>query len=387
MDIVLSNKMNAFQTSIFNELNIYKNKKMQEGHQMIDLSIGSPDLPPPSFVLGELASKVKDPNLYRYSLTGTPEFLEAVASYYYRQYEVGIQAEKEALMVMGSQDGLVHLPSVITNPGDIILVPNPGYTAYAAGISLAEAVPFSMPVHKEHQFLPDFESIPEEICHKAKMMIINFPGNPVPVMATEEFFEQVVAFAKKYNIIVLHDFAYSELYYDRKPISFLSVPGAREVGIEFNSLSKSFNMAGCRIGYVVGNEQIIEGLNRLKSNLDFGVFLPIQYAAIRALENTNNFSDDLRKIYKQRRDILVDGLHSLGWNVDRPSASMFIWAKTPKRYRSTEFSYKLMDEAGVVTIPGVAFGSEGEGYTRISLVQQEDVLSLAVARIKDSGLF
>ncbi|WP_332628666.1 LL-diaminopimelate aminotransferase [Halalkalibacter flavus] len=387
MAIALSKKMNAFQTSIFNELNTYKSKKIQEGQQMIDLSIGSPDLPPPSFVIEELASKVKDPNLYRYSLEGTSEFLTAVANYYHRQYEVSIQHKKEALMVMGSQDGLVHLPSVITDPGDIILVPNPGYTAYAAGISLAEAVPYSMPVRQENQFLPDLDSIPEEVRQKAKMMIVNFPGNPVPAMATKGFFEKVVDFARKYNIIVLHDFAYSELYYDRKPISFLSVNGAKEVGIEFNSLSKSFNMAGCRIGYVVGNEYVIQGLNRLKSNLDFGVFLPIQYAAIRALENTNNFSNELREIYKQRRDILVDGLHSLGWNVDRPSASMFIWAKTPKNYSSKEFSYKLMDKTGIVTIPGVAFGSEGEGYTRISLVQQEDVLRLAVDRLKESGMF
>ncbi|MDT8861232.1 LL-diaminopimelate aminotransferase [Alkalihalobacillus sp. MEB130] len=387
MTELFSKKMNAFQTSIFNELAAYKRKKVEQGYQMIDLSIGSPDLPPPSFVMDELANKSKDPSLYRYALTGIPELHQAISTYYSRQYHVSISPEKETLMVMGSQDGLVHLPSVITNPGDIILVPNPGYTAYAAGISLAEAVPYSMPVYEHNQFLPDLESIPVPIREKAKMMILNYPGNPVPAMATKTFFEKVVAFARKYNIIVLHDFAYSELYYEEKPISFLSVEGAKEVGIEFNSLSKSFNMAGCRIGYVVGNEMVIEGLKRLKSNLDFGVFLPIQYAAVRALTDTSLFSEELRMIYKRRRDTLVDGLHTIGWEVARPSASMFIWAKIPAPYRSTQFSYKLMDETGVVTIPGVAFGSEGEGYTRISLVQQEDVLLSAIQKLNSSSIF
>lgn len=379
--------MNAFQTSIFNELAAYKQYKHEQGHNMIDLSIGSPDLPPPSVVMDELANKTKDPSLYRYSLKGIFDLHKAISSYYAKKYNVTIIPEEETLMVMGSQDGLVHLPSVIADPGDIILVPNPGYTAYAAGISLAEAVPYSMPVREENQFFPDFDSIPEEVKQKAKMMILNFPGNPVPAMATKEYFERVVEFARTYQIVVLHDFAYSELYYEEKPLSFLSVDGAKEVGIEFNSLSKSFNMAGCRIGYVVGNQSIIEALNRLKSNLDFGVFLPIQYAAIRALENTDHFSEELRNTYKKRRDILVEGLHSLGWNVESPRASMFIWAKTPHPYHSTEFSYKLMDDSGIVTIPGNAFGSEGEGYTRISLVQNEEVLYSAIDRLKKSSLF
>jgi aspartate/methionine/tyrosine aminotransferase len=330
---------------------------------------------------------VKDPSLYRYSLEGTPEFLQEVSNYYSRQYHVTISPQKETLMVMGSQDGLVHLPSVLTDPGDIILVPNPGYTAYAAGITLAEAVPYYMPLREENQFLPDLEQIPEDIRIKAKMMILNFPGNPVPAMATKEFFDAVVKFAKKYDIIVLHDFAYSELYYHEKPISFLSIPGAKEVGIEFNSLSKSFNMAGCRIGYVVGHETVIRGLHRLKSNLDFGVFLPVQKAAVCALSNTTTFSVELRDIYKKRRDVLVEGLHSVGWNVNSPQASMFIWAKVPESFTSTELTYKLMDEVGIVTVPGIAFGSEGEGYLRISLVQSEDVLKTAVTRLKESGIF
>ncbi|WP_419095816.1 LL-diaminopimelate aminotransferase [Halalkalibacter suaedae] len=386
MILLFSTKMNAFQTSIFNELSTYKKNKLNAGHTMIDLSIGSPDLPPPSFIIETLKTTVTDPTSYNYSLSGSSEFLEAVASYYLRKYQVSLNSE-EVLMVMGSQDGLVHLPSVITNPGDVILVPNPGYTAYAAGIALAEATAYSMPLQAENHFLPDLEQIPEEIRHKAKMMILNFPGNPVPAMASSQFFKEVVEFAKKYDIIVLHDFAYSELYYEDKPISFLSIDGAKEIGVEFNSLSKSFNMAGCRIGYVVGNPDILAALNRLKSNLDFGVFLPIQQAATCALNDTSTFSDELRTTYKRRRDVLVDGLHSIGWEVDCPKASMFVWAKVPTTDTSTEFAYKVMDQAGVVMIPGNAFGSGGEGYMRIALVQNEDQLQQAVNQLKHSGLF
>ncbi|WP_456275286.1 LL-diaminopimelate aminotransferase [Bacillus sp. AK128] len=385
MIINFSNKMDSFQTSIFNELSAYKKQKMNEGNEIIDLSVGSPDLPPPQFVMDELTSYAKSPTSYGYTLTGIGDFHDAVTEYYQRKYGVSLSSKEEALMVMGSQDGLVHLPMVLTNPGDIVLVPDPGYTAYAAGISLAEATPYPMPLQAKNNFLPDLSLIPEEICIKAKLMILNFPGNPVPAMATKDFFQEVITFAKKYNIIVLHDFAYCELYYEEQPISFLSIEGAKEVGIEFNSLSKSFNMAGCRIGYVVGNSEIISGLNRLKSNLDYGVFLPIQKAAIRALTDSSEFTNDLRAIYKRRRDLLVNGLHELGWKVSVPLASMFLWAEVPKPYASKEFAYKLLDEAGVVVTPGMAFGNEGEGYVRIAIVQEEAVLKKALTKLKESG--
>ncbi|MFC0560181.1 LL-diaminopimelate aminotransferase [Halalkalibacter alkalisediminis] len=379
--------MKDFETSIFNELAIYKKQKMDAGEEMIDLSIGSPDLSPPKSVMEELSTYVKDPTLFKYSLEGTDELLDTISSYYKLRYNVELEADNEVLMVMGSQDGLVHLPVVLANPGDIILVPDPGYTAYAAGISMAGATPYPMPLLQENNYLPDLTLIPEDVRLKAKMMILNYPGNPIPAVATKEFFEEVVHFARQNDIVVLHDFAYSELYFDRKPISFLSVPGAKEVGIEFNSLSKSFNMAGCRIGYVTGNSEVIEGLNRLKSNLDYGVFLPIQKAAIAALNDSSSFSDDLRATYKKRRDILVEGLQSLGWKIDVPQASMFIWAKVPSPYTSTEFAYQLMDQTGIVTTPGIAFGKYGEGYLRISLVQQEAVLQKAMLKLKESGIF
>ncbi|WP_084820247.1 LL-diaminopimelate aminotransferase [Mesobacillus campisalis] len=385
MNITLSHKMDHFKPSIFSELAAYKKQKLQEGKELIDLSIGSPDLPPPRFVMDELQKHVADPSQYGYSLTGIAELHEAIAHYYHRQFNVNLQADKEVLTLMGSQDGLVHLPMVLCNPGDTILVPDPGYTAYDAGISLAGAIPYQMPLKEENQFLPDLEKIPEEIRTRAKTMILNFPGNPVPALATKEFFERVVQFAKENQILVIHDFAYSELYYEEKPFSFLSVEGSKEVGVEFNSLSKSFNMAGCRIGYLAGNEHILDGLRRLKSNLDYGVFLPIQKAAITALNNSSEFSGPLRSIYKKRRDVLIKGLHQLGWEAASPKASMFIWAKVPKPFTSTQFAYKLIDEAGIVVTPGNAFGKEGEGYVRIALTQNEDTLQKAVTRLRDMG--
>jgi len=387
LNITLSAKMNAFQTSIFSELADYKKRKIQEGKNLIDLSIGSPDLPPPDFVIKELQKNVQDPSQYGYSLAGTMELHQAITDYYLRQFDVRLHADDEVLTVMGSQDGLVHLPMVFTNPGDIILVPDPGYTAYDAGIALAGAAPYPMPLREENHYLPDLSKIPNEIREKAKLMILNFPGNPVPALATKAFFEDVVQFASENQIVVLHDFAYSELYYDEKPISFLSVEGAKEVGAEFNSLSKSFNMAGCRIGYLVGNAQMINGLNRLKSNLDYGVFLPVQKAAVAALKHSSQFSEQLRSIYKQRRDILVSGLNAIGWKVDSPKASMFVWAKVPKPFTSTQFAYQLIDEAGIVVTPGSAFGSGGEGYVRIALTQNEEVLEKAVTRLSELSLF
>ncbi|QHS21843.1 LL-diaminopimelate aminotransferase [Virgibacillus sp. MSP4-1] len=383
----LSGKMNHFQTSIFNELADYKKEKINDGREMIDLSIGSPDLPPPEFVREELAANVKDPSQYGYTLTGTDDFLQAAVDYYKERYGVCLDAKEEALMVMGSQDGLVHLPLTITDPGNLILVPDPGYTAYETGVSLAEATPYKMPLKEENHFLPDLDAIPEEVRNKAKLMILNFPGNPVPALASREFFEKVVEFAKTYQITILHDFAYSELYYEEKPVSFLSIEGAKDVGVEFNSLSKSFNMAGCRIGYVVGNVEIIEALSRLKSNLDYGVFLPIQKAAVKALRNSAQFSDDLRTIYQERRDQFVNGLHQAGWSVESPKASMFVWAKVPHGTDSKSFAYQLMDEAGIVVVPGQAFGEKGEGYVRIALTQDKDTLRRAAEKVKESGLF
>ncbi|GLB57884.1 LL-diaminopimelate aminotransferase [Cytobacillus sp. NCCP-133] len=386
MDFPVSKRMSSFRESVFAELAQIKNSKLSDGVPMIDLSIGSPDLPPPSFVTDALAKSSQNPDLYGYSLIGTGEFHSAVGDYYKRNYNVSLDPDSEVLLLMGSQDGLVHLPMVLCDPGDLILVPDPGYTAYAAGAGMAGAQMYSMPLKKENRFLPDLIEIPKEILLKTKLMILNFPGNPVPAMATEYFYTEAIRLAKKYNFVILHDYAYSELYYEQKPLSYLSVEGAMEVGLEMNSLSKSFNMAGCRVAYAAGNKQLINLLANFKSNLDYGVFLPIQAAASIALKDQSGFLTSLRDIYRRRRDVLAEGLNNIGWHVSKPEGSMFLWAEVPAPYSSKQFAIELINRANVVVTPGNAFGEWGEGYVRIALVQPKEILQQAVANIQKSGI-
>ena len=387
MLIQLADRMKSFSSSIFTELAAYKAAKIQEGSNIIDLSIGSPDLSPPPFVKESISKLALDDSLYGYSLKGTGAFHQSVSSFYERKYHVHINPETEIVQLMGSQDALVHLPMVLSNPGDYILVPDPGYTAYATGIAMAGAEPYYMPLRKENGFLPDLSAIPKEIAEKTSVMILNFPGNPIPVMATEELFKEAIAFAQKYNIVIIHDFAYSELYYtNRKPLSFLSIQGSKDVGIELNSLSKSFNMAGCRVAYALGNAEIIKALHQFKSNLDYGVYFPVQSAACEALDNGELFSQQLRGQYKARATALCDGLQDIGWHVEAPKAGMFVWAELPSGWESKAFALQLIDSANVAVTPGIAFGPSGEGYVRIALVQDVQTLLQAVEQIKYSKI-
>lgn len=387
MDIHSARRMQSFQQSIFSELAKYKREKILKGYEIIDLSIGSPDLPPPPFVLDTLSDAAKDPNMYGYALKGTEDFHHAVKAYYERDFHIQLNESEEVISLMGSQDGLVHLPMALCDPGDYILVPDPGYTAYATGVAMAGAEMYPMPLKKENGFVPELNEIPLEVCKKARLMILSFPGNPIPALATRAFFEEAIRFARKHNIVILHDFAYSELYFEEKPISFLSVEGAMEVGIEMNSLSKSFNMAGCRVAYAVGNKDVLRTLGDLKSNLDYGIFLPIQKAATKALLDNSSFLEENRSIYKKRRDVLIDGFKNIGWDVTAPKASMFIWAEVPPQYTSKDFTLSLLEHANVVVTPGNAFGEWGEGYVRIALVQSEENLNKALKNIENSGLF
>lgn len=387
MKINTAKRMNSFSSSIFSEIASYKANLINQGKEIIDLSIGSPDLPPPAMVKETISNLSMEDKMYGYSLAGTDAFHRAVNTYYKREHGFEFNTESEILQLMGSQDGLVHLPMTVANPDDIILVPDPGYTAYATGIAMAGATPYFMPLLKENGFLPDFTKIPAKIAKKAVMMILNFPGNPIPVMATKELFEKAISFALENNIIIVHDFAYSELYYgDRKPLSFLSMPNSKKVGIEMNSLSKSYNMAGSRVAFACGNKEIIHSLKNLKSNLDYGVFLPVQVAASVALIEGKAFSESTRAIYKERRDILVQGLNELGWEIPVPEAGMFIWAEIPKQYNTKEFVYLLMEKAGVAVTPGSAFGPSGEGFIRIALVQDKKVLATAIENIEQSRI-
>ncbi|KAB7706312.1 LL-diaminopimelate aminotransferase [Bacillus aerolatus] len=375
--------MNKFGPSIFSELKSFKQQKEAEGKRIIDLSLGSPDLPPADVVRNELAALAADPAQYGYTLSGTKAFYEAVSKYYDRVYGVSLNPNTEIIHAMGSQEGLVHLPLVFADPGDIVLVTDPGYTAYETGLAVAGAEAYYMPLLKENHFLPDLTAIPADIAKKARLMILNYPGNPVAGQADESFFKKVIAFAKKYQIAVLHDAAYSEFYYDdSEPLSFLAVPGAKEVGIEINSLSKSFSLAGARIAYIAGNSEIIAMITRLKSNLDYGVFAPIQSAAITAFNHAEEIGRHVRATFQRRRDIFINELDKIGWKVDRPSGGMFIWAEIPAGWTSKEFAFHCIEEAGVVMVPGSAFGATGEGYVRIALVQSEDMLVEAAKRLQ-----
>ncbi|KRF63343.1 LL-diaminopimelate aminotransferase [Bacillus sp. Soil768D1] len=383
MNITPSEKVGRFTTGIFSELATRKQDAMKRGIDVIDLSVGSPDLPPPAFVVDTLVKYAKDTNSYGYTLKGTTEFHEAVCYFYRQRYGVELDSDKEVLQLMGSQDGLAHLATAMINPGDYVLVPDPGYPIYEASVKLAGGNIYPMPLTAENKFLPQLNQIPVEILNKTKMMIISYPGNPVTALADEAFFSEVISFAKKNEILVVHDFAYSELIFDDHPqISFMSIPGAKEVGIEFNSLSKTFNMAGCRIGYVIGNHDALHILGTLKSHIDYGVFYPIQKAAEMALTSNLSLLSDQVKEYEARRDALITGLEKGGWHVPKSSATMFIWAQIPAGWKSRDFAYELIEKAGVTVVPGDAFGKQGEGYVRMALVQPAERLTEAAEKIQ-----
>jgi LL-diaminopimelate aminotransferase len=382
MNIYGSEKIRRMTSSIFQEVVDRKQEAMLKGKDVIDLSIGSPDFPPPPFVVDTLVEYSKDPGKYGYTLKGISEFNEAVKYFYKQRYSVELDDKSEVLQLMGSQDGLAHLATAIIDPGDFVLVPDPGYPIYEASVTIAGGHIYPMPLLEENKFLPQLQELPVEVLQKTKMMILSYPGNPVTALADRQFFKEVVEFAKVHNILVVHDFAYSELIYDGNPqISFLSVPGAKEVGVEFNSLSKTFNMAGCRIGYVAGNSQVIDILASFKSHIDYGIFYPIQKAAIAALTSDFSFLEGQLNQYQSRRDALVSGFRNSGWEVANSPATMFVWAKIPAGWKSREFAFKLIDEEGIAVVPGDAFGKQGEGYVRIAMVQPPERLTEAANRV------
>lgn len=384
MNVAASVKTQKMATSIFTELAEKKREAIKKGMDVIDLSVGSPDLPPPPYVVDALVTYSKDTTKYGYTLKGIEEFNEAVEYFYRQRYGIDLNPENEVLQLMGSQDGLSHLATAMIDPGDFVLVPDPGYPIYEQSVMIAGGFIYPMPLLEENEYLPKLDEIPVEVLHKTKMMIISYPGNPVTALANKEFFEEIVEFAKKYNILVVHDFAYSELIFDKNPqISFMSVKGAKEVGIEFNSLSKTFNMAGCRIGYAVGNKEALKILASFKSNIDYGVFYPIQMAAVAALTSDYHVLQEQVIEYEKRRDILISGLEKGGWNVAKSPATMFVWAKIPSGWTSRQFAFELIEKAGVAVVPGDAFGEQGEGYVRMAIVQSPEKLAKAAERIQN----
>ncbi|RKQ13441.1 aminotransferase class I/II-fold pyridoxal phosphate-dependent enzyme [Ureibacillus endophyticus] len=387
MKIVPSKKMSLFEPAMFGQLKKFAKEQQAKGMELIDLSLGSPDLPPHEMLRNHLSEQSKLETSYGYTLTGIKEFNEAVSRYYKRCNQVELDPETEVLLTIGSQEGLVHLPSAFCDPEEIVLTTNPGYVAYDAGIKFAGAKSFFIPLDIENGYLPDLKAIPEDVAEKAKLLILNMPGNPVPMEPSIEYFTEVIAFAKKYNILVVHDAAYSEFYFTGDgPISFLATPGAKEVGIEINSLSKSFSLAGARVAYIVGNPEMISIMKQLKSNLDFGIFEPIQSTAALALDHAEEITAPLRKTFAERHKTLMNGLKALGWEVAPSNGGMFVWAKYPYSLDSVSFAFKLIEQTGVMTVPGTTFGSDGEGYVRLALVQPVDVLEKALERLRNLSI-
>lgn len=382
MKVQESKKMSLFAPAIFGDLKRYALEQQEKGMELIDLSLGSPDIPPAEFLRDKMSELTKKSTGYGYTLTGVKIFNESVANYYKRVNRVELDPSTEIVQTIGSQEGLVHFPVAFCDPGDYVLTTNPAYVAYDAGIHLSGATPYYMPLKAENGYLPQLSEVPEEVLEKAKLLILNLPGNPVPAMPSVTYFEEVIAFAKKYNIIVLHDAAYSEFYFKGDaPLSFLAVPGAKEVGVEINSLSKSFSLAGTRIAYIAGNAEVVRIMSQLKSNLDFGIFEPIQLTAALALDNAERITENLRKVFAERHEVLMNGLVDLGWEVAPSDGGMFVWAKYPYDLNSVDFSYKLIESIGVVTVPGTVFGTNGEGYVRLALVQEVEILKKAVSRL------
>ena len=383
-----SKRMDYFKPGIFSVLAQMKGDRLRAGMRVIDISVGTPNIPPAQHIVDTLVDSARDRGNYIYALHDTPELLDTVSAWYKSRYGVVLDPRTEITSLLGSQDGLAHIALAVIDAGDTVLVQDPGYPIFSDGPVLAGATLYKMPQKAENGWLIDLKAIPEAVANKAKFMIVSYPNNPVTSLAPPAFYRELAVFAKKYDIIVLHDNAYSELVFDGQTCgSFLQYEGAKDIGVEFNSLSKTYGLAGARIGFAVGNSQIIAMLKSLKSNLDYGMFLPIQKAAIAALSGPQDCVATTRCAYERRRNVLVEGLNAIGWQMEKPPATMFVWAKLPCTYKSSEaFTKELLDKSGVLVTPGSAFGEEGEGYVRLALVQDEETLSEAVRLIADSGI-
>lgn len=385
--IARASRLDKIPPYLFGEIAALKRKAVAEGRDLVDLGIGDPDQPTPASIIEALAKAAHDPETHRYDETnaGWTPFLEAVGTWFQKRFGVAIDPATEAMLLIGSKEGLSHLAWAFIDPGDISLVPDPAYTVYKVNTLMAGGEVYSMPLLAENDFLPDLTAIPSDIAKRAKLLWLNYPNNPTGASAPLSFYADAVAFAKENNILLVNDAAYSEVYYDgAAPPSVLQVPGGKEVSIELHSLSKSFNMTGWRIGFAVGSSEAIGILNKLKSNLDSKQFPAVSLAAAHALLHGDNKST--LDLYKKRRDILVDGLNALGWNLKKPDATLYVWAKVPAGHTSMSFSKLLLEEAGVLVIPGVGYGQHGDGYIRMSLTVMGDKngerLAEAVERIK-----
>lgn len=387
MEIKTAKRLDHFQTGIFAALNEKKEEFEKSGRKVYNFSVGTPDFPVFPHIQEALMEAAKDPDNFHYSLQDLPEMLEAVKDYYKDRFHVEVSTE-EITSVNGSQEGVAHIGMALCDPGDVVLLPNPGYPVFEVGAYLGAAELYFYELREENDFLPDLKAIPEDVAKKAKYMMVSYPYNPVCAVAPKEFYEELIAFAKKYEIMIIHDNAYSDIIYDGAyGGSFLEYEGAKEVGVEFFSLSKTFNMTGARVSYVVGNKKIVDALKLLRSQYDFGMFLPIQHAAIAALRGQRDGVKEQCEKYQKRRDALCGGLRDIEWEVRDSKGTMFAWVKLPSKYTSSQqFCMELLEKTGVLCTPGVAFGTMGEGYVRFALVLSVEEIKEALKKIKESGM-
>ncbi len=384
MNIDTSSRLKKLPPYLFAEIDRIKKQAISEGKDIIDLGVGDPDRPTPMHIIEKLYEAARDPRNHHYAMEmGLLRLREAIAAWYKRRFNVELDPESEVLPLIGSKEGIAHIPLAYVNHGDEVLIPDPCYPPYKSGTIFAGGVPYLMPLLPENDFLPDLAAIDYQVAKRAKIMFLNYPNNPTSAVATEAFFKKAIDYANEHDIIVCHDAAYSEMAYDDyKPQSFLECAGAKETGVEFHSLSKTYNMTGWRLGFACGNADVISALRKVKSNIDSGIFQPVQFAGIIALESDQSYIDKLNAVYQRRRDVLVDGLNSLGWKVAKPKATFYVWVPVPPGYTSNELTKSLLEKADIVTTPGVGFGPNGEGYIRITLTVPEERLQEAVDRIK-----
>jgi len=372
---------------VFAEVNAMKARARADGEDIIDFGMGNPDQPTPQHIVDKLCETVQDPRTHRYSNSrGIPGLRKAVSAYYERRFGVAIDPETETIVTLGSKEGLANLASAISSPGDVILVPNPSYPIHPFGFIIAGATVRNVPVTADFDYMNALELAVQESSPKPRALVLNFPNNPTAVTVDLDFYARVVDFCRHHEIWILSDLAYAEVYFDdQPPPSILQVPGARDIAVEFTSMSKTYNMPGWRIGFATGNKTLIAALTRIKSYLDYGAFTPIQVAAAAALNGPQDCVDEMRALYKERRDVLIDGLAAAGWQVPRPQATMFAWAPIPHAFRhlgSIEFSKLLLREANVAVAPGIGFGEHGDGHVRIGLVENLHRTRQAIRNIK-----
>ncbi|MBD1822234.1 aspartate aminotransferase [Cyanobacteria bacterium FACHB-DQ100] len=383
-----ANRLTKLPQYVFARLDELKANARAQGVDLIDLGMGNPDGATPSPIVEAASNAIKDSRNHGYPpFEGTASFRKAITDWYRRRYGVDLNPDGEALPLLGSKEGLTHLALAYLDPGDVVLVPSPSYPPHFRGPLIAGATLYPLMLKAEQNWLIDLSAIPEEVAQKAKILYFNYPSNPTTATAPREFFEEIVAFARRYEILLVHDQAYAELAFDGyQPTSLLEIPGAKEIGVEFHTLSKTYNMAGWRVGFVVGNRHVIQGLRTLKTNLDYGIFSAIQTAAETALNLPDRYLVEVQERYRTRRDFLINGLSELGWSIPKPNATMYLWVPCPPGMGSTDFALTVLQKTGVVVTPGNAFGAGGEGYVRISLIAECDRLGEALNRLKQANI-